>query len=307
MSPLRYLAASARIANLPSVISNVWMGIAIAAGHSVEPGIPWSAINLIFCGILLCLGGNFLNDWADREWDAKNRPERALPRMIFPASLYFTNAITCLVIAALLAVAVSSAVLIVALAISACILLYTWSHKRSQWSVIPMALCRGLLPVLGLTACSFPQTYQSTATLLGAACGLGLFLHTLGISLNARLESTRPDSAPARLSIVLFPLAAAFPAIAGTMEGFVILSIFTALLPYAVWTSLAFTRFRQPVSKRVSALLAGFPLVDYILLFPMAILVITCSGPSPFALACLMLSPITFFSAKGLQRLAPAT
>ena len=307
MSPLRYLAASARIANLPSVVSNVWVGTAIAAGHSAEPGIPWSAINLIFCGLLLCLGGNFLNDWADREWDKKHRPERALPRLIFPPSLYFTNAITCLAIGMLLAMAVSSTALVVALAISANILLYTWSHKRSQWSVIPMALCRGLLPILGLSACSFPQPYQSTATLLGAACGLGLFLHTLGISLNARLESTRPDSAPARLSIVLFPLAAALPAIAGIKEGFIILSILTALLPYAVWTTLAFTRFRQPVSNRVSALLAGFPLVDYILLFPMAILVITCSGPSPFALVCLLLSPLAFFSARALQRLAPAT
>ncbi len=307
MSPLRHLAASARIANLPSVTSNVWIGTAIAASHAVEPGIPLAAINLILCGLLLCLGGNFLNDWADRDWDAKNRPERALPRRIFPPSLYLNNAIACLGIAVLFAVAVSSTALWVALAISANILLYTWSHKRSQWSVIPMALCRGLLPILGLTAQPYPESYQSTVTLCGVACGLALFLHTLGISLNARLESTRPHSAPARLSIVLFPLAAALPVIAAIKEQWFILPVLTALLPYAVWTTLAFTRFRQPVSKRVSALLAGFPLVDFILLFPLAILLISGSGPSLFALVCLILPPTAFFSAKALQRLAPAT
>ena len=69
MSPFRYLAASARIANLPSVTYNVWVGSAIALSHAEELSIPWSAINLVFCGLLLCLGGNFLNDWADRDFD----------------------------------------------------------------------------------------------------------------------------------------------------------------------------------------------------------------------------------------------
>lgn len=307
MSPLRYLAASARIANLPSVTSNVWVGSAIAVSHSTASGIPFSAINLMFCGLLLCIGGNFINDWADRDWDIKHRPERALPRRIFPPSLYFTNAIACLGIAALFALAVSSTALLVAFAITANILLYTWSHKRSQWSVIPMAMCRGLLPVLGLTALPTPLSFDSPATLCGLACGLALFLHTLGISLNARLESTRPNSAPARLSVILFPLAAALPAIAAFKEEYVIPSVITALLPYAVWTTLAFTRFRQPVSKRVSALLAGFPLVDFILLFPIAIFFISGFGLSPFALVCLILPPIAFGCANALQRLAPAT
>ncbi|RYD36314.1 MAG: hypothetical protein EOP87_05710, partial [Verrucomicrobiaceae bacterium] len=69
---LRPLLATARIANVPSVISNVWAGIAIGSvvqrwEHGGQP-VWLHALFLTLAGVFLYIGGNFLNDWHDREW-----------------------------------------------------------------------------------------------------------------------------------------------------------------------------------------------------------------------------------------------
>ncbi|MEO5716834.1 MAG: UbiA family prenyltransferase, partial [Luteolibacter sp.] len=93
---LHALFATARIANVPSVVSNVWLGVALGIAINTPmgegqsgPGIPWSHVILLMtAGICLYVGGNFLNDWMDRRWDSENRPERALPRGLFKPETY---------------------------------------------------------------------------------------------------------------------------------------------------------------------------------------------------------------------------
>ena len=74
------LLSTARVANIPSVVSNVWVGVVLGAlmrsyAGDQPPSIPWtSAAATTFAGILLYVGGNFLNDWMDRAWDAEHRP-----------------------------------------------------------------------------------------------------------------------------------------------------------------------------------------------------------------------------------------
>jgi 4-hydroxybenzoate polyprenyltransferase len=314
---LRSLAATARIANVPSVVSNVWLGIAIAAstsGWTADGDLPGVTPALILAGVSLYLAGNFLNDWADRAWDASHRPERALPRGLLSPTFYLAVAIASGALGLCLAAAVHLHSLVVALAIGIFILLYTWIHKRVTWSVVPMGLCRALLPVLGYVGFvtsldSAPALRESAITAL-CACAFGLFCHIVGLSLSARTEAMdRPPSGILRLARLLFPVAAASVFFAA-WQG---LSLTPAaslggLLPYGLWIALCLTLFRQPVPVHVSNLLAGIPLVDWIILLPIALtLADSGSGWSPFVTTCFAIPPIAFLAGKALQKLAPAT
>ena len=159
---LAALLATMRVANLPSVVSNVWLGVALGVFQWGQwPGLATDAVRLGLAGVLLCLAGNFLNDWHDRDWDARRRPERGLPRRLFPSALYLQIAVGCAVAGLLLAAWTGGKCLVVAALICACIAVYTKWHKHAIWSVVPLAMCRALLPVMAMPL--WPAFEESSA------------------------------------------------------------------------------------------------------------------------------------------------
>ncbi len=314
---LHALAATARSANIPSVVGNVWLGIALATaaggrltdGYSLLP--PAAALGL--AGVCLYLAGNFLNDWADRDWDARHRPERALPRALFPAGFYLSVALACGVLGLGLAGAVHLPCLGVALVIGICIVLYTRVHKRAAWSVIPMGLCRALLPVLGFVGVvrlddSLAISW-GTATAALSACAFGLFCHIAGLSLCARYESmAQPPASAMRFAWTLFPAAALSMFLASwLLLSLPLLFCVLGLLPYVVWVALCLAFCRKPVALLVANLLAGIPLVDWIVLLPLAVTLVAAQWAPPFPALCLLVPTLALASGWLLQRLAPAT
>lgn len=313
---LHALAATARIANIPSVAGNVWLGVALAVtaggGNTTVPFLgPSAVLGLAATG--LYLAGNFLNDWADRDWDAVHRPERALPRALFPAHIYLSVALGCGVLGLCAAAAIHLRCLGVALIIGLCIILYTRVHKRAVWSVVPMGMCRALLPVLGYAGFAGPAdswaTPWATPTTAVAACACGLFCHITGLSLGARCESMEPPECRVlRCAWILFPAAAASMGLASWLGlSLPVLTCVAGLLPYGLWVALGLTVFRQPVSRQVSNLLAGIPLLDGIVLLPLALALGVAERPALLSVLCLLFPPLAFLSAKLLQQLAPAT
>ncbi|MGD7653097.1 MAG: UbiA family prenyltransferase [Verrucomicrobiales bacterium] len=301
-TPAQHLAASARLPNLPSVVSNVWLGIAMAAAIHPDAKLSAATTMPVYSGLLLCLAGNFLNDWADREWDKTHRPERALPRLVFPPSLYLTNSFACMGIALVCALASSPQASVVCLAIIASILIYTWSHKKTIWSVIPMGLCRGLLPVLGFAAIA---PHATSAAYL--AC-LGLLIYITGLTLGARFETLSRIPKPAKLAtralLVLSPL----PLLAAALGplGLPAPLAIGALIPVAIWLASTLPGFARNIPKTVSALLAGLPLLDAVILFPLAA-GFPADGRLLMMIASFAIPVITFLAAIRLQRHTPAT
>jgi 4-hydroxybenzoate polyprenyltransferase len=320
---LHALLATSRIANVPSVVSNVWLGVAVAALSGAWSSFenPWSAaVRLALAGILLYVAGNFLNDWMDREWDAKHRPERALPRALFPPSLYLTVASVCSALGLVLAATTRLAAGTVALGIIVAVIIYTIWHKRSPLSVIAMGICRALLPVMGAagfsaasgTAAQLPtgQLFEiesrSPGLILAVVCALGLFAHIAGLSLSARSESqATPPAAISRTGKILFGVALAAASYVGWLESGAWTLALVGGLPYAIWISLSLSLWRKPVPVHVSRLLAGIPLVDWAVLLPITMALGIASDA--FALACFGIPPLAFILALLLQRLAPAT
>lgn len=332
------LLSTARVANIPSVVSNVWLGVAIAGylGGWCSFSHPWSAAaRLALAGVLLYVSGNFLNDWADRAWDLKNRPERALPRGLFPPGLYLGGATVCAAGGIFLSAVTSLASAVVAVVILCMIAIYTYWHKRSPWAVVAMGLCRALLPVMG--AVGFSAVFQGQVDWTGlqlptgqwfeiqvaspyfppfsgmlGACAFGLFCHIAGLSLSARYEAMpNPPARISKLARILFTTAAA--AVAHAIYRWHIDSVLfmvAGLVPYGLWTALSLSVWRKPVSRHVSRLLAGIPLIDWMALLPLSLpsLAMTnLAGMEPFTAACLFVPPLAFISALLLQRLAPAT
>lgn len=317
------LLATSRIANVPSVVSNVWLGVAVAAlsGGWSSFENPWAAAaRLALAGGLIYVAGNFLNDWMDRAWDARHRPERALPRGLFPPSLYLGVATGCSLCGLILAAATSLAAGAVALGIVGAVVVYTIWHKRSPFSVIAMGLCRALLPVMGAVGYSAASeielqlpTGQIFEILTGAGglgftaiCALALFCHIAGLSLSARSESlTSPPAGVSGLAKIMFGMALAAAGSIGWLQSGSWPLAIAGGLPYALWIFLSLSIWRKPVPVHVSRLLAGIPLVDLAVLLPVALAL--GMRWDPFVLACFGLPPLAFILSLLLQRVAPAT
>ena len=292
--PLSALAATTRLANIPSVVSNVLLGVLLVAGADYEPGIAC----VLVAGVCLYLCGGFLNDWADRQWDAARRPERALPRGLFTPTVYLGAGLAMAACGLAAAALADWRALAVAAAIAVNVGLYTWLHKKSAWSAVFMGLCRALLPLLGWAA-------AGDASSMAAAFlpGYALFFHVAGISLLARSESLATPVRGANLAYGSFACAAGAMFLMSAWL-IVIPAVFAmiGLLPYAVWTGLCLFR-RIGIGEKISGLLAGIPLVDWMLLLPIHLWI----GSGRPEGVCLWLPPAAFLAGRALQRLAPAT
>ena len=206
-----------------------------------------------------------------------------------------------------------------ALAVTAAILIsigiYTWLHKKSAWAVIPMGMCRGLLPLLGLATAVSP-TASATILPVAVLAGVGLFLHVAAISWLARGESRTSASAGNEGASSSRLAHGAFGACSVLMAGgaYIMLGLpavvcLVGVLPYVMWTGIALWHRHVSVAGKVSALLAGIPLVDWALLLPLhlsqhggSMTPLECAGG-----ICLWLPPCAFILGRLLQRLSPAT
>ena len=305
---IRSFAATLRLPNLPSVLSNTLSGILLAS-VLYEPGDLSTLTLALIAACCLYASGNLFNDWADRSWDSIHRPERALPSGLFKPSLYLIGGVLLTLTAWAVAAMASPAAMLVSVTITTFVILYTWLHKRSAWSVIPMALCRALLPVLGFCAAT---THWYRVEWLYVPSGM-LFAYLIMLSLRARSESKAANGSKlTAITIIGFLVP---PALLATQWGqwgkseFWMMGLglsLIAAIPYLIWTRLAMTRFRFPVSSQVSALLAGIPLIDAMFLLPFMMLGhVFVNSPQCLILSWLWLP--AFIAGRLLQRLVPAT
>jgi len=330
---VRALLATLRIANAPSVVSNVFLGYMV--GWDVTQGgwdasdtsrIHWNSGLLIsLSSLLLYFSGNLANDWFDRKWDKTRRPERALPSGLFRARSYFAASVILAIAGVISAFLVKPACAICALAILTLIWIYTLIHKRSIWSVVPMGLCRSGLYVIGFLA-TWPglEALENTGydsgsvalhdfALIGTLAA-GLFSYIAGLSLSARYEGMEDGpEGPRVISKALILLS--FPAMSCWFMHDHPYAGLIGMIPLAVWLSFCFSRFSKPIPCYVSALLAGIPLVDFIAACAIALGLAWMPWVKPYPnfdglphLALIMIVPLAAFATgRALQKLAPAT
>jgi 4-hydroxybenzoate polyprenyltransferase len=301
------LLATSRIANVPSVISNVITGSVLSSFVSPLPDYTsWEITRFIIVACFLYIGGNFLNDWHDYDWDKENRPERALPSNLFARSSYLVISATLLIIACGLSFSQSNLHLVISLFIIGFIIAYTFTHKKSVSSIWLMGACRAGLYAYGaayfiektitdlfidsysgnlapLTNLAQLNIHQITNIAIIPVLCLGMIFYIAGISLLARYEKS--DFSNHRNIKVISALMLLSPVIT---HGLFFLSestspsyyfkmlgiIFLACLPFITWTLISIFKKSLSVKNKVSRLLAGISLIDSILFsIPVALII----------------------------------
>ena len=339
------LLATGRVANLPSVLSNVWLGWALGAF-----AVTWTWFGPFFdpvrflisglAGACLYLGGCFLNDWKDAKWDREHRPERAIPDGRMSSPLAGTIAAGLLLAGLVLAAAISMPCLVTASVLVIAIVIYTAIHKRTRWAIVPMGLCRALLYPLGfLAACSYSAPPEDPAGFLGygdSSHDTSVVLFFGLIEWQTTMEEVdliNGSTIVAITSLGLFAYIAAISLIArfesrGTLHrsyliiglGLILVAAcahtyswfphhrvpsLLALIPLVTLTIIAARRAPGNVGGAVGSLLAGIPLLDLVTAGPLAVALFTDHPDS--ALFWGLLPVVCFLLALLLQRIAPAT
>ena len=252
----------ARISNLPTVWSNVLVGVALAGGAWNDPRVPLVLLSLS----LFYAGGMLLNDAFDREFDARERPERPIPagEASAPEVFAFGSGMLGAGLALLLpgqggGTASPWGAAGSGLALAATILLYNVHHKANPLSPLLMGICRMLVyltAALAVASSALPATLYISA--------LVLLCYLAGLTYAAKQEHLdRLDNA---WPLLLLAVPLLYGLDLARQQPLVLLPLLALLL----WSTLSVRRLRRrargDVPAAVAALIAGISLLDAMLL-----------------------------------------
>jgi 4-hydroxybenzoate polyprenyltransferase len=251
-----------RISNLPTVWTNVLVGALLTGGALADPRLPLLMVALS----LFYVGGMFLNDAFDREFDALHRPDRPIPSGQVSAQQVFTIGFGLLAAGTILVMIASRGAdglpawraLVAAFALSAFIVHYDAHHKGNVLSPLVMGLCR---------VCVYLTAAYSVASALPATVWLAataLLCHLIGLTYIAKQEHLDRIGA-------LWPLG--FLAVPVAYGALLAVAMPVAWIPWILYVGvMAFAlqrlrrRARGDVPKAVVTLIAGMSLLDAMVL-----------------------------------------
>jgi 4-hydroxybenzoate polyprenyltransferase len=296
-SLVRSLLVLARASNLPTVWSNCLAGWALAGSVPFTGDVlqmihePVRFFMLCLGASLLYIGGMYLNDAFDADFDRQHRHERPIPSGAIPAAAVWVLGFACLIagVACMFSLTPSNRTTgILALLLAGTILLYDGIHKAFTLSPVLMGACRFLLVLMAASA----GHLGITGLTIWSALVLGFYV--VGLSYIARHESL-PGSIKYWPCIFLaLPIVLALVVNRGdwraqswTLSGILIAWSLQALR-FTYWTR------DKNISRTVSGLLAGIVLVD--------LLAVGAATPQLAVLFGLL-----FLLALLFQRFVPAT
>jgi len=282
MPRLRTLLVLSRASNLPTVWSNClagwWLG-----GHTSTKNLP-----LLFVGVtLLYIGGMYLNDAVDANFDRQRRKERPIPRGDISTGAVCKLGMLWIALGLASLFWIGNTTGFLGLALVCCILLYDAIHKLVAFSPLLMGACRFFV---------YPVAASVGAVVSGWAvwCGLVLALYIIGLSFIARRESSRRPIQYWPLIFLPVPIALAFLMNPGTYrQSAAVLSLVLGLWLLRSLRTYLWAVDRQ-VGRTVSGLLAGIVFVDWLAVADM---------PRMMGLIFLALFGLAIF----FQRFVPAT
>jgi hypothetical protein len=281
---LRTLLILGRASNLPTVWSNCLAGW-ILGGDGPLSGL----VLLMLGGTFLYIGGMYLNDAFDAEFDRQHRPERPIPAGAITLGEVWGFGVGWLVLGTVLLAIFGPVTFFLTILLLASIITYDVVHKAIAFSPIIMALCRFFLFLVA------SSTGDEGVTGLAIWSSFALAFYIVGLSYVAKSESTRGALRYWPCWFLAAPIVLAYLVNHGPYERpGTLLSLVVAFwvlrnLRFAYWSS------DKNIGRTVSGLLAGIVLVDLLAL---------AGGQSPL----ISLIFIALFAAALLfQRFIPAT
>jgi 4-hydroxybenzoate polyprenyltransferase len=280
---LRTLLVLGRISNLPTVWSNCLAGWILGGSGSALRFI------LLCAGAsLLYIGGMYLNDAFDAQFDQQHRRERPIPSGAISERTVWQLGFTWLALGLLLLSSLGFATAFLALLLALTILLYDAIHKIFAFSPVLMAVCRFYVYLAAASV-----GYDGI-TGLSIWSGLVLACYVVGLSYLARRESTGVTLQYWPCLFLATPIVLA--AIINTGEYRLRACFLSGLLLVWVVYCLRFTFWshQRNIGRSVSGLLAGIVLLDWLAV-----------GPGVMSLSPVFVA--LFIVALLLQRVVPAT
>ena len=268
-----------RVSNLPTVWTNTLAACALAGGLTGALGGGAAKIaGLAATMSLFYVAGMLLNDAFDRDIDAKERPERPIPKGLVSANEVFSvgfgmlgGGIGLLYWQAGVFAALAGA------ALAGNIVLYDAWHKNNPLSPVLMAGCRVLVYVTSAVAVGA----LGLAVIGGAAA---LFAYLIGLTYVAKIEG----KSGARLWPLAFLAVPFLKTGAAVRVGMVAPLLYFGFLAVVVW-AVFLVRQKRAIGKAIVLLLAGISLLDALLL--------ASAGHTTAALA----ATAGFFATRALQ------
>jgi hypothetical protein len=259
-----------RVSNLPTVWTNV-----IASAVIANPSAP--VADVAFTGLSMTafyVGGMYLNDFFDRDIDARERPGRPIHAGDIGAGTVSTIGFALLALGVMLLLPFGVSAAIWGLALAAAIVLYDAWHKGNSVAPLIMGSCRALVYLA--TGAAVGGEIHS-ALIIGA---IALAAHVVGLTYAAKQENLNQVDRLWPLAILAVPLLLALPDFrSGWLVVLGVLLLCTA--DVVAVRLLARRATRDAVPRAVSILIAAICLVDA--------LVVALNGGS-VVLACLCAS-----------------
>lgn len=274
-----------RVSNLPTVWTNVVAGSVIAGGDDAPGRVAAAALAMT----LFYVGGMYLNDFFDREVDARERPGRPIHARQIRAGTVAAIGFALLATGILLMLPFGLLPTVVGVLLAGMIVLYDFWHKANPLSPVVMGACRALV-YLGAGAVVAGEIPGALA--IGA---LALASHVAGLTYAAKQESLDRVEHLWPLLMLALPMILAAPALIGAWPVTVAFALLLGVDGFAV-SLLARRPAPGAVPHAVSVLIAAICLVD-------AVAVATAGGGALLVLGCAAGYPLT----RLLQASIPGT
>ena len=253
MATLRTLLILGRVSNLPTVWSNCLAGWLLSGAR-----LDGSFVLLCAGATGVYLGGMYLNDAFDAQFDQQHRPERPIPSGAIRVEAVWGWGFAWLGVGLACLFLFGKVTMILALLLALSVLVYDAVHKMFAVSPMLMAACRFFLV---LTAASIPRDAVNGLAVWSA---LVLACYIVGLSTIAKRET---GSGPLSYWPCLFLAAPVLLAlIVNRGENHWRAVLLCALLVLWMVRCLRFSLWapQRNIGRTVAGLLAGITLVDWL-------------------------------------------
>jgi len=277
------LLALGRVSNLPTVWTNVLAATVLAGGD------PFSRRTVAHALAISCLyvGGMFLNDAFDREYDATFRPERPIPSGRIGVRAVFVIGFA-LLGAGVLTLAISGVkAFLWGAGLAAVIIYYDARHKQDPFSPLVIALCRTLV------YCIVSVAVAGVVTRAAGIGGAVVAAYLTGLSYAAKQESRELLASTWPLALLFVPFVYLWRILPRLDPA---AGVFVIFLLWVVFAVRLLRKGGRSIPVAVVRLLAGIALLDALLMLQ--------AGAPPDVVA---LAIVAFTATRALQRWVPAT
>ena len=258
---LKTLFELGRISNLPTVWSNVLAGVVIAGGTI---GLQSTSI-LIASLSLFYIGGMFLNDAFDTEFDIIERPERPIPSKKITQKMVFVIGFILLILGIFLLYIEAfttnvfnlNLILFLGMLLSAFIIIYNKYHKNNPYSPLIMGFCRiSIYFIVSAFFLSYFNIHIFVASFF-------LLSYLIGLTYLAKQENIGYLKNQWPLLFLIAPIIYGYTLIENYFSyialGFFVLNIFVAIY-------FTFNKKIRNIKKSVTLLISGICIYDSVLI-----------------------------------------